>query len=157
MFIYNRSFRWFQEGYMNKIGHLDSACTLQVLSKEPQGLSASEQKLRAALEPRLCVLHFIGEKTDWVSPSRPHTGWKAGLGLAPGSQPLLDLEPCCMLPPCFLGSRLFGASWLSWYLSVQGRRCPRCYIFHCTQDSMAQHLRCKLTLQDSLNGLPGGP
>lgn len=40
--------------------------TLQVLSKDPQGLPASEQKLRAALEPRICVLHFIGEKTDRV-------------------------------------------------------------------------------------------
>lgn len=59
---------------MSKIGHLDSACTLQVLSKEPQGLSASEQKLRAALEARICVLHFIDKKTEWVSPSRPHTG-----------------------------------------------------------------------------------
>lgn len=38
---------------MSKIGHLDSACTLQVLSKDPQGLSASEQKLRAALEPNV--------------------------------------------------------------------------------------------------------
>lgn len=46
----------------------------QVLSKEPQRLSPSEQKLRAGLKPRIWVLHFIGEKTDSVCPSRPHTG-----------------------------------------------------------------------------------